>query len=218
MYTYEVIEHRQKGNGVANGNAGNAAGNGKNFFIKAINFTAPTCIIFSSTIECQFDSKVQNDGTKEVYLDGKVVGEIIKRQDNNDIKVNSDYDIKYTGGYSKDGKTIYIDRDLPKAIAIEGKTIDLVMSIAIHHELVEKWLIDDAYDYQYAHTIATKIEREYVESLGIKWESYDSAVGNELRRIFSKRLSKSPRDLDLSPYVATNDQDALKEIRESIEF
>ncbi|MGC9205395.1 MAG: hypothetical protein ACP5FN_03950, partial [Candidatus Micrarchaeia archaeon] len=154
----------------------------------------------------------------KVYANENAVGEILSRQCRTDITVNTDYDIKYTGGYSKDGKIIYIDRDLPKTLAVDGKDVDLLQSIALHHELVEKWLIDDAYDYQYAHLIATGVEKEYIDSIGVKWESYDAELGKQLRLIYGKKLRKSPRNLDLSPYLATNDQEALKEIRDSMEI
>jgi len=220
MEEYIVIEHRLK-NGI-NGNNGhgteNGQSNGKTYIIKAINFKLPSIITFSSSIDMQFDSKVLLKEDNKVYADEKPIGEVISMQLGTDPIVNTDYDIKYTGGYSKDGKIIYIDRDLPKIINIDGKEIDTIQSIARHHEVVEKWLIDDAYDYQYAHMIATKIERIYVESLGVKWEDYDNEVGKYLRQIFDKKLKKSPRSLDLSPYLAANDQDSLKEIRESLEI
>ncbi|MGC8538933.1 MAG: hypothetical protein ACP5MK_03645 [Candidatus Micrarchaeia archaeon] len=183
MEDYEIVEHRPKD--IPNGN-GSANGNGKMLLIKAINFKEPICIIFSSAIDLQNDVKVQSDGGKDVYYNGSVIGEIIAKQGPGDVTINMEYDIKYTGGYSKDGKIIYLDKDLPKTIQVEGKEVDLIRSIALHHELVEKWLIDDAYDYQYAHTIATKIERNYVESLGLKWESYDGEVGKQLRQIYGK--------------------------------
>ncbi|MEM0202055.1 MAG: hypothetical protein QXR73_02665 [Candidatus Micrarchaeaceae archaeon] len=219
MDDYEVIEHRQKSNGDAKkeGNE-NGNGNGKTYVVKAINFVVPTCITFTTAADFQFDAKVQAADGKEVYSGGNAIGEIIKRQDSKDVTVNTDYDIKYTGGYSKDGKIIYMDKDFPKALVVEGINVDLIQSIALHHELVEKWLIDDAYDYQYAHTIATKIEKEYVASINIKWDAYDSEVGKELKRVYDKKLAKSPRNLDLSPYIATNDQAALTEIRESLEL
>ncbi|MGC8710722.1 MAG: hypothetical protein ACP5RF_03925 [Candidatus Micrarchaeia archaeon] len=219
MEEYGVVEHHIKsnGNGNANGNASENADE-KVSIIKAINFRLPTIITFSSSVDLQFDAKVQVKDDNKVYANENAVGEILSRQCSTDITVNTDYDIKYTGGYSKDGKIIYIDRDLPKTLAVDGKDVDLLQSIALHHELVEKWMIDDAYDYQYAHLIATGVEKEYIDSIGVKWESYDAELGKQLRLIYGKKLRKSPRNLDLSPYLATNDQEALKEIRDSMEI
>ncbi|MEM3178226.1 MAG: hypothetical protein QXT36_03530 [Candidatus Micrarchaeaceae archaeon] len=213
MDEYEVIEHRLK----ANGGPGNGGDSQRITIIKALNFKLPTCISFSSSIDLQVDTKIHAD-ENVVYADNKAIGEVASKQCGTDVAVNSNYDIKYTGGYSKDGKVIYIDRDMPKTIKIGDKDVDLIQSIALHHEVVEKWLIDDAYDYQYAHAIATRIEKEYIESLGINWDSYDAEVGKVLRQIYSKKLKTSPKNLDLTPYLATNDQDTLKEIRESLEI
>lgn len=221
MDEYSVIEHRAKNNEHDNNNDNanaNSSNNGKTFIVKAINSKLPCIITFSSSIELQFDAKVQIKDNENVYVDEKVVGSIINKQSSTDITVNTDYDIKYTGGYSKDGKIIYIDRDLPKTITVDNKEVDLVQSVALHHEVVEKWLIDDAYDYQYAHLIATGVEKDYINSLEVKWEDYDTELGKQLRIIYNKKLKKSPKNLDLSPYLATNDQEALKEIRESMEM
>jgi len=215
MEEYIVIEHRQKGNNDApNGEVSN---NQKVFIIKAVNSKLPSLVVFSSSTDLQFGTKINVDD-KKVYLEDKQIGEVSNVLSSSDVVVNTDYDIKYTGGYSKDGKIIYLDKDLPKSIKINDKEVDLVQSIGLHHELPEKWLIDDAYDYQYAHLIATGIEKDYITSLGIKWEDYDNELGKLLRQIYNKKPKKSPKNLDLSPYIATNDQEALKEIRESMEL
>ena len=45
-------------------------------------------------------------------------------------------------------------------------------------------IIDDAYEYAYAHEIATKIEREYVESLGVNWDDYCKEVNKNLHEVY----------------------------------
>jgi hypothetical protein len=82
--------------------------------------------------------------------------------------VNTGYDIKYTGGYSLDGKTIYLDEHFPKNLSVEGKNVSTIESIGLHHELPEKWLSDMGFEYPYAHEVATGIEKKYVESMGIR--------------------------------------------------
>ena len=71
MEEYIVIEHRLK-NGI-NGNKGheteNGQSNGKTYIIKAINFKLPSIIIFSSSIDMQFDSKVLLKEDNKVYAD-----------------------------------------------------------------------------------------------------------------------------------------------------
>ena len=88
-------------------------------------------------------------------------------------------------------------------------------SIDRHHEVTEKWLIDDAYEYAYAHEIATKIEREYVESLGVNWDDYCKEVNKNLHEVYMSKAEKTPSDLDLAPYFYSKDEKALKEIRET---
>ena len=41
------------------------------------------------------------------------------------MKVNHKYDVPYVAGYSADGRTIYIDRDLTKTFAYDGKRADI---------------------------------------------------------------------------------------------
>ncbi|MGC8648313.1 MAG: hypothetical protein ACP5SJ_02330, partial [Candidatus Micrarchaeia archaeon] len=133
------------------------------------------------------------------------------------INIDLSHSIKYIGGYSKDGKTIYLDSRFPKSLVINGKEISTVESIAKHHELPEKWMIGEGYTYQYAHMLATKIEREYVESLGIDWELYSKEVEKNLHEVSSSKLEKSPKDLDLTPYLDSKDEETIKEIEQTME-
>ena len=75
--------------------------------------------------------------------------------------------------------------------------------------------MDDAYEYPYAHMIATKIEREYVESVGVSWERYCEEVDKNLRNTYKLKVERSPESLDLTPYIYSRDSEALKEIRQS---
>ncbi|OJI06659.1 hypothetical protein Micr_00731 [Candidatus Micrarchaeum sp.] len=184
--------------------------------LKAISYKEPTYIRIESEKKFTVGTILQSDG-KEVFEAGAKTGVVSETKSSNGISISTDYDIKYTGGYSKDGKVIYIARTLPKEIEIKGKKLSLINSIGLHHELVEKWLVDDLYQYPYAHEVATKIEKQYVESLGIEWHDYDEAVGKLLHENYEKKLEKSPKDLDLSPYMASNDTAAIKEIRDSVE-
>ena len=190
----------------------------KLFVIKGINYISTTYITVLSKKDVPVGQKIGVNGGGKVFLGDEQIGEVVKRQDSNSVKINVDYDIKYNGGYSRDGKTIYIARDLPKEMEIDGKKISILESVGKHHELPEKWLSDDAYEYPYAHETATGIEKEYVESVGIKWERYDEELGKQLHIVYQKKLSKSPKDLDLAPYIYGKDQATLKEIRESMEI
>ncbi len=200
MEEYEIIEY--------------AKGSGNIDILKAINFKEPTYIRIESEKRFTVGTIVKSDG-KAVFEGTEQIGTVSEVKSGSGITISTEYDIKYTGGYSKDGSTIYVARTLPKIVEINGKQISLIESIGRHHELVEKWLIDDLYQYPYAHEVATKIERQYVESLGIAWHDYDEQVGKLLHENYERKLEKSPKDLDMSPYVASSDTEAITEIRNS---
>ncbi len=202
MEDYEVIEYAKNSENVE--------------ILKAINYKEPTYIRIESEKRLTVGTIVKYEGDKVFYGDEQV-GTVSDIKSGKNIKIDMDYDIKYTGGYSKDGKIIYLARTFPKSIDIKGKIVDLTESIGRHHELVEKWLTDDLYQYPYAHEVATKIERQYVESVGVDWHDYDEAVAKLLHENYARKLEKSPKDLDLSPYLASNDTEAIKEIRDSVE-
>ena len=98
---------------------------------------------------------------------------------------------------------------------MEGKDINAEDTIGYHHELPEKWMSDEKYEYPYAHETATGIEKKYVEYLGVTWKGYCDQVDKNLRNVYSRTLGKSPSSLDLAPYLYCRDQEALKEIRNS---
>src|SRR5471030_2023728 len=55
-------------------------------------------------------------------------------------KLDRKHDIPYLAGYSRDGKTIYIDRHMPKTLKYQGREIDTDRYLILHEE-VEKTLI-----------------------------------------------------------------------------
>ncbi len=184
------------------------------YIIVALNYTLPTYIRTTSKQILQKGEAVQLDADNLIYK-GAQIGKLLTKRLGSEIKINADYDIKYTGGYSNDGKTVYIDRNFPKTLNINGKEVSTLESIGRHHELTEKWLTDDEYEYPYAHEIADGIEKLYVESLGIDWKAYSDEVGKHLHDTYARKLQKSPKDLDLSPYIYSHDNKAIEEIRES---
>ena len=74
-------------------------------------------------------------------------------------KLDREHDIPYLAGYSKDGKTIYIDRHMPSSFRYAGKDINTDRYLILHEE-VEKTLIDQLnLHYLHAHQIATARSR-----------------------------------------------------------
>lgn len=203
METFEVVEHVR-----------DRKEPGKDFFIIAIDFKEPTYVKILANDVPKVGSLIQVEG-EQAYVAGEKIGKVVERKDSQGIRVDTNYDVKYTGGYSLDGKSIYLDEHFPPTLQVEGKTVSTLASIGLHHELPEKWMSDNGYEYPHAHEIATGIEKKFVESLGVTWKGYCSEVDKNLRKVYRNKLQNSPPSLDLAPYLYCRDKEALKEIRES---
>src|SRR5262245_47418475 len=84
----------------------------------------------------------------------------VKRFDRN-------HDIPYLAGYSRNAKTIYIDRHLPKSFVFRGRRIEIDRFLILH-ESVEKALMDRlGLRYLHAHQIATRAEEAAVRAIGV---------------------------------------------------
>jgi hypothetical protein len=125
-------------------------------------------------------------------------------------KFDRKHDIPYLAGYSLNGKTIYIDRHMPRSFKFRGRTIDTDRFLILHEE-VEKTLIDQlGLHYLHAHQIATRAEEAAVRAAGIEWRDYDQFMQKYVKRIGDERLTKVPLDLDLKPYRDEHDDDLLR--------
>ena len=131
-------------------------------------------------------------------------------------KLDRRHDIPYLAGYSLDGKTIYIDRHMPKSFKLRGRTIEIDRFLILHEE-VEKTLIDQlGLHYLHAHQIATRAEEAAVRAAGIEWEAYDRFMQRYVKHIGDERLTKVPKDLDLKPYRDEHDDDLLLRMLKSV--
>jgi hypothetical protein len=201
MDEFEIVEHiPDKNNG--------------GYLVVAIDFVDPKYVRIRAKEEPKAYTNIRVEGNK-AYYGQREIGTVLERKDASQIRVSTKYDIKYTGGYSLDGKTVYLDEHFPKILKVEGKDISTEESIGLHHELPEKWMSDIGYEYPHAHEIATGIEKKYVESQGVTWKGYCTEVDKNLRLVYRNKLEKSPPSLDLAPYLYCRDREALKEIRES---
>jgi hypothetical protein len=125
-------------------------------------------------------------------------------------KLDRRHDIPYLAGYSLDGKTIYIDRHMPKRFRYRGREIDTDRFLILHEE-VEKTLIDQLnLHYLHAHQIATRAEQAAVRAAGVSWEAYDAFMQKYVKTIGDERLTKVPPDLDRKPYRDEHDSDLLQ--------
>jgi hypothetical protein len=127
------------------------------------------------------------------------------------------HDIPYLAGYSVDGKTIYIDRHLPRSFEYKGRAIPVDRYLLLHEE-VEKTLIDQLdLHYQHAHQIATRAEEAAVRADGVSWRAYDLFMQKYVKIAGDERLTKLPGDLDLKPYRDEHDFELMRRMKESTE-
>jgi hypothetical protein len=132
-------------------------------------------------------------------------------------KLDRRHDIPYLAGYSEDGRTIYIDRHMPRSFKFRGRTVDTDRFLILHEE-VEKTLIDQiGLHYLHAHQIATRAEQAAVRAAGIRWHDYDRFMQKYVKRIGDERLTNVPDDLDTKPYRDEHDDDLLRRMLVSIE-
>jgi hypothetical protein len=131
--------------------------------------------------------------------------------------VDRKHDIPYLAGYSLDGKTIYIDRHMPKTMRYAGRDVDTDRYLILHEE-VEKTLIDQlGLHYLHAHQIASRAEQAAVRAAGIRWRDYDRFMQKYVKRIGDEQLTRVPANLDLKPYRDEHDFDLLKRMQTAIE-
>ncbi len=125
-------------------------------------------------------------------------------------KLDRTWDIPYLAGYSRDGKTIFIDRHLPKSFMANGKRI-YVDQFLILHEAVEKSLLNKlGLIYQMAHQIALRAEEAAVRAAGVSWREYDRFMQDFIKEAGDERLTRIPLDLDIKPYRDERDTEVLK--------
>ena len=132
-------------------------------------------------------------------------------------KFNRKHDIPYLAGYSQDGKTIYIDRHMPRSFKFRGRTIETDRFLVLHEE-VEKTLIDQlGLHYLHAHQIATRAEQAAVRAAGVTWRDYDRFMQKNVKHIGDERLTRVPDDLDTKPYRDEHDDDLLRRMLGAID-
>src|SRR5437588_7229524 len=124
--------------------------------------------------------------------------------------LDRNHDVPYLAGYSNDGKTIYIDRHMPRSMKFRGREVDTDRFLILHEE-VEKTLIDQLdLHYLHAHQIAARAEEAAVRAAGVLWRDYDRFMQKYVKRIGDERLTKVPADLDLKPYRDEHDYDLVR--------
>ena len=130
---------------------------------------------------------------KSEDIDDPVLLDVVKALRRRVRRVSHDYDIPYIAGYSVDGKTIFIDRHLPRTIRWLLKTVR-VEPFLLTHEIVEKALLDELrLHYLHAHQIAMRAERDAVKAAGVSWWAYQSFMKKHEKQIEEEKLVRVPR-------------------------
>ena len=148
--------------------------------------------------------KRRSQGRNDTLVSSKMldlaVKEILSR-----ITLDRTWDIPYLAGYSRSGKTIYIDRHLPSSFATRGREVPIDRFLILH-EAVEKAILDElGLAYQHAHQIALRAEKEAVRAEGVSWREYDRFMQDYIKEAGDERLSRIPPDLDIKPYRDEHD-------------
>lgn len=127
------------------------------------------------------------------------------------VKIDREHDIPYLAGYSKDGKTIYIDRHLPRTFAYQGKRV-VVSKYLLIHERTEKAL-EEALGWRYAkaHAVATDEEHKAVRKV-VPVAVYENWLKPHIKTAESERLTKVPKDLDTEPYRDSKDAGTIRRL------
>lgn len=120
------------------------------------------------------------------------------------MKINRDYDIPYAGGYSTDGETIYIDRDIPETFtAYDGRVYSLISPL-IYHEKNEYQYLRAHGSFSLAHKQAVDTDINNLEFRDIPIDEYYGHLHVWVLHCLEKyRSGKAnlPPDLDLRPYI-----------------
>lgn len=153
----------------------------------------------------------------DTYVSGLMLDRALDAIERRVKSIDRDHDIPYLAGYSLDGKTIFIDRHLPRSFAYRGRAITVDRYLLLHEE-VEKTLIDQlGLHYQHAHQIATRAEEAAVRADGVSWRAYDRFMQQYVKEMGDERLTKLPADLDLKPYRDEHDYDLMRRMQQAAE-
>lgn len=149
---------------------------------------------------------------KSEDVDDEVLLDVVKAIRRRVKVVSRDYDVPYIAGYSVDGRTVFIDRHLPKSFRWLTKTVRVDPFLLIH-EIVEKALLDELrLHYLHAHQIATRAERDAVKAAGVPWWIYQRFMKSYEKPIEIEKLIRVPARLDLTPYRDEKDFALLQQL------
>lgn len=132
------------------------------------------------------------------------------------VALDRSHDVPYLAGYSRDARTIYIDRHLPASFITRSRRVR-VDQYLILHEAIEKTLLDQlGLAYQHAHQIALRTEQAAVRGAGISWQDYDRFMQSHITEAGDETITKLPLDLDIKPYRDEHDSALLDRMQKAM--
>jgi hypothetical protein len=153
-------------------------------------------------------SKPKTSGRNDTLVSAEMlthaVGAITRR-----IRLDRTCDIPYLAGYSRDGKTIYIDRHIPETFVTRGKRFNIDHFLILHEAVEKALLVRLGLVYQHAHQIALRAEEAAVRAKGVSWREYDRFMQRFIKEVGDERLMRIPLDLDIKPYRDEHDTAVL---------
>lgn len=131
------------------------------------------------------------------------------------------FDIPYVAGYSENGGTIFIDKDMPEGYTSKKSgTFVATDRYLIVHEAIEKILLlyfkqyaPTGHLYQLAHQVALRNERLAVETDGHDWDEYNAFMMKWVKKVVDLEITNVPEDLDLEPYIDEDDFQLLAKMQ-----
>jgi hypothetical protein len=116
------------------------------------------------------------------------------------FKTDISQKIPLTGGSSVDGKTYFLDPDIPKNLR----------QFVLWHERTEKaFRAVLKMDYGKAHNLATCAEHILVDSKDVNWTAYKSTIGKIVRENEKEAPHKMPVGFDVGPYRESGEMKLL---------
>src|SRR5579871_4426498 len=145
-------------------------------------------------------------------VDDAVLRDAVKALGKRIRVINREYDVPYIAGYSRDGRTVYIDRHLPFAFVWLMRPVK-VEPFLLTHEIVEKALLEALrLHYLHAHQIALRAERDAVKAAGVSWWAYQRFMKKYEKPISEEAIQHVPGELDLTPYRDEKDFAVLERL------
>ena len=104
-----------------------------------------------------------------------------------------------TAGTGADPEKVYISKDIPQTLDIDGKPVDIHRTLGLH-DIIERDLEDKGIPDDTAHAYATAGEHNAIKRMGLDPEHYEKALEPHEAAASKNDLAKAPADLDKVPY------------------